>query len=130
MQFEPIDAWTEQLATAVMDAAFDVHRNLGPGLLESVYESCLAYEFGKRLIPFQAQLSLHVVYDNLRLDVGLRLDLLVDDRIIVELKAVEKLIPLHEAQLLTYLKLTNKRLDLLFNFNSVLLKDGFKRIVR
>jgi GxxExxY protein len=89
MQFEPIDARTEQLATAVMDAAFEVHRNLGPGLLESVYESCLAYELSKRRVPFQAQLSLPVVYDSLRLDAGLRLDLLVDDKIIVELKAVE-----------------------------------------
>jgi GxxExxY protein len=130
MSFAPIPERTERLATAVMDAAFEVHRNLGPGLLESVCESCVAYELTKRQIPLAAQLCLPVVYDNLRLDAGLRIDLLVDDLIIVELKAVEKLIPLHEAQLLTYLKLTDKRLGLLINFNSVLLKDGFKRIVR
>jgi len=129
MTFEPIPERTEQLATAVMDAAFEVHRRLGPGLLESVYEACLRYELGKRRIPFQSQVSLPVVYDGVRLDAGLRLDLLVDDLIIVELKSVEKIIPLHEAQLLTYLKLTAKRLGLLFNFNSDLLKHGFKRIV-
>lgn len=129
MAFEPIDDRTEQLVTAVMDAAFEVHRQLGPGLLESVYETCLRYELTKRQVPFQSQLILPITYDNVQLDADLRIDFLVDDRIIVELKAVEKLIPIHEAQLLTYLKLTDKRLGVLLNFNSKLLKDGFKRIV-
>jgi GxxExxY protein len=127
--FEPVPVETEKIASAVMDAAFRVHRALGPGLLESVYETCLCHELRKAGIPFQHQLHLPIVYDGLRLDAGLRLDLLVDESLIVELKAVECLLPLHEAQLLTYLKLTNKRLGLLFNFNTTLLKDGFKRIV-
>lgn len=129
MSFDPIPERTEKLATAVMDAAFNVHRTLGPGLLESVYEVCMCHELAKRQIPFQSQISLPIRYDNVRLDAGLRLDLLADDQLIVELKAVEKLIPLYEAQLLTYLKLTGKRLGLLINFNTTLLKDGIKRVV-
>jgi GxxExxY protein len=113
----------------VLDAAFEVHRRLGPGLLESVYEVCLCHELAKRRISFQSQVSLPVLYDSIRLDAGLRLDLLVEDQLVVELKAVEKLIPLHEAQLLTYLKLSGKRLGLLLNFNTALLKDGVKRVV-
>ena len=127
--FEPIPAETEQAAAKVMDAAFSVHRWLGPGLLEAVYEVCLCHELAKLQIPFQRQLELPVVYDGIRLDAGLRLDLLVADSVIVELKAVDKMNPLYEAQLLTYLKLTGKRLGLLINFNVALLKDGLKRIV-
>ncbi len=112
-----------------MDAAFRVHRTLGPGLLESVYEVCLCHELRKAEMPFQRQHGLPVFYDGLRLDTGLRLDLLVDDCVVVELKAIESIMPIHDAQLLTYLKLANKRLGLLFNFNVSLLKDGFKRIV-
>ena len=112
-----------------MDAAFKVHRTLGPGLLESVYEVCLCHELAKQKIAFQKQLSLPIVYDGVRLDAGLRLDLLVADVVIVELKAVEKMNPLYEAQLLTYLKLTGKRVGLLMNFNASVLKDGFKRLV-
>ena len=112
-----------------MDAAFKVHRALGPGLIEAVYEVCLCRELAMLEMPFQRQLELPVVYEGIRLDAGLRLDLLVDDSVIVELKAVEKMIPLHEAQVLTYLKLTGKRLGLLINFNVPVLKDGFKRIV-
>lgn len=127
--FEPIPAETERVVTQVMDAAFKVHRALGPGLLESVYEICLCHELAKQNIPFQRQLSLPVVYDGIRLDAGLRLDLLVQDVVIVELKAVEKMNSLYEAQLLTYLKLTGKRIGLLINFNTPVLKDGFKRLV-
>lgn len=127
--FEPIPAETERVVTQVMDGAFKVHRALGPGLLESVYEICLCHELAKQNISFQRQLSLPVVYDNVRLDAGLRLDLLVQDVVIVELKAVEKMNPLYEAQLLTYLKLTGKRIGLLINFNTAVLKDGFKRLV-
>jgi GxxExxY protein len=127
--FEPIAAETERGATQVMDAAFKVHRALGPGLLESVYEICLCHELSKQDIPFARQLSLPVVYDSIRLDAGLRLDLLVADVVIVELKAVETISPLYEAQLLTYLKLSGKRLGLLINFNAPMLKDGFRRLV-
>jgi len=127
--YEPISQEIEQIVTKVMDAAFKVHRALGPGLLESVYEVCLCHELSKQSISFQKQLSLPVFYDGVRLDAGLRLDLLVEDALIVELKAVEKMIPLYEAQLLTYLKLTDKRLGLLINFNVPVLKNGFKRLV-
>ena len=127
--FAPIPEATEQIATAVLDAAFQVHRELGPGLLESVYEACMRLELTQRRIPFQSQLALPVVYSGVRLEAGLRLDLLVADSVIVELKAVEKLNPLYEAQLLTYLKLSGHRLGLLINFNVPLLKDGIKRVV-
>lgn len=127
--FDPIPPETEQVATKVMDAAFKVHRTLGPGLLEAVYESCVCYELSRLQIPFQRQLTLPVVYEGIRLDAGLRLDLLVADSVIVELKAVERMTALHEAQMLTYLKLTGRRLGLLINFNVPALKDGLKRMV-
>ena len=127
--FEPIAAETERVATQVMDAAFKVRGALGPGLLESVYEICLCHELARQNVPFERQLSLPVVYEGTRLDAGLRLDLLVADAVIVELKAVERMSPLYEAQLLTYLKLSGKRLGLLINFNAPVLKDGFKRLV-
>lgn len=112
-----------------MDAAFKVHRALGPGLLESVYEICLCHELAKQNVPFEKQVSLPVIYEGIRLDAGLRLDLLVAGQVIVELKVVEKMIPLYDAQLLTYLKLSGKRLGLLINFNSPVLKDGLKRLI-
>ena len=127
--FKPIPAETEAVAARILDAAFQVHRTLGPGLLESVYETCVCHELTKAGIEFRRQLVLPIVYDGIRLDAGLRLDLLVADSVIVELKAIELLLPIHEAQGLTYLKLTNKRLGLLLNFNVKLLKDGLKRIV-
>jgi GxxExxY protein len=126
---EQIPEQTERIAKATLDAAFAVHKALGPGLLESVYEVCLCHELSRRGIPFRSQVSLPVVYEGVRLDAGLRLDLLVEESVIVELKAVEKHNPLFDAQLLTYLKLTGHRLGLLLNFNVVLLKDGIKRIV-
>jgi GxxExxY protein len=127
--FAPIPAVAEQAAKAVVDAAYRVHSALGPGLLEAVYEVCLCHELRKQEIPFQSQLVLPVFYDGIMLDAGLRLDLLLDDCLVVELKAVEKTLPIHEAQLLTYLKLTDKRLGLLINFNVPLIKDGIKRMV-
>lgn len=126
---EPIPHETERLARIVVDCAFRVHSNLGPGLLESVYEVCLAHEMHKAELPFEKQVSLPVVYDHIRLDAGLRLDFLVGRAVIVELKAVESLLPIHQAQLLTYLKLTGHRLGLLINFNVPLIKDGIRRIV-
>lgn len=128
-QFDPIPDRTEEVIRKTMDAAFAVHRTLGPGLLESVYEICLCHELSKRGISFQHQVSVPVVYDAMRLEAGLRLDVVVEECVIVEIKAVEKLIPLFEAQLLTYLKLTGCRVGLLVNFNVPLLKDGLQRIV-
>ncbi len=126
---KPIPEKAEYAAKEIVDAAFQVHKELGPGLLESVYESCLAYELEKRNLKIKRQVLLPVVYKDIHLDAGLRLDILVENCVIIELKAVEKILPIHEAQLLTYLKLTKKRLGLLINFNVPLIKDGIKRKV-
>ena len=112
---------------SIVDSAYRVHSVLGPGLLESVYEVCLLHELEKRGLRAEKQV-LPVVYDNLHLDAGLRLDLVVENRVVVELKAVEMLLPVHKAQVLTYLKLSGHRLGLLVNFNSALIKDGIQRI--
>lgn len=127
--FDPIPAETEQIATAIVDSAYLVHRTLGPGLLESVYEACLAHEISLRAIPIRSQVSLPVQYKDLRLESALRLDLLVADKVIVELKAVERMLPLYESQLLTYLKLSGLRLGLLINFDVPAIKTGIRRIV-
>ncbi len=127
---EPIPPHVEELAKHVVDAALAVHRALGPGLLESVYETCLAYELTKRKVPFLRQVVVPIVYDGNLLDADLRIDLLVGDCLILELKAVERDNPLYLAQLLTYLKLTGHRLGLLINFNVPLIKDGIRRVVR
>ena len=111
-----------------MDAAFAVHSKLGPGLLESVYEVCLVHELKKRGLVVERQIPLPIEYDGIRLDAGLRLDLLVESCVIVELKAVESLLPVHKAQILTYLKLTGHRLGILINFHVSLIRDGIKRI--
>jgi GxxExxY protein len=126
---EPIPIDIEDIGAKLLDAAFDVHRNLGPGLLESVYEACVCHELTKRGVPFIRQASLPIHYDGVLIEAGLRLDMVVADLVIAEFKAVESLLPVHEAQLLTYLKLTNKRLGFLINFNVPLLKQGIKRIV-
>lgn len=120
----------EELARQIVDAAFRVHYALGPGLLESAYEMCLCREFQMREINFQRQVSMPVVYEGLRLESGYQLDLLVGGEVIVELKAVEELLPVHKAQLLTYLKLTQKQLGLLINFNVPKIKDGIHRFIR
>jgi GxxExxY protein len=120
---------TERIVTLIMDAAFKIHRTLGPGLLESVYEECMVHELARMGLKLHRQLELPIHYDGLLLKAKLRIDLIVEDAIIVELKAVEKNNPLHQAQLLTYLKLTNKRIGLLINFNTEYLKTGFKRII-
>jgi len=126
-QCEAIAPETDRLASASVDSAYKVHSTLGPGLMESVYEACLCHELSKRGLPFQRQVAFPVVYDTIRLDAGLRLDLLVAKSIIVELKAVEIMHPVFEAQLLSYLKLTGTRLGLLINFNVI--KQGIKRII-
>ena len=125
---EPIAKETDKIASKIVDAAFAVHTTLGPGLLESVYEVCMLHELQKRGLKAERQVLLPVVYDGLRLDSGLRLDLVVENRVVVELKAVDTLLPVHKAQMLTYLKLSGHRLGLLVNFNSVLIKDGIHRI--
>ncbi len=118
-----------KLSQRIIGAAIEVHRHLGPGLLESAYEECLAYEFLQREIPFERQKPLPVIYKEVRLDAGFRADFFVGGLVIVELKAVDKLARVHEAQVLTYLKLTHCKLGLLINFNVPLLKDGIRRLV-
>jgi GxxExxY protein len=128
-EFEVVPREIEKLAAEVVDAAFRVHKTLGPGLLESVYEVSLAYELRKRGLKLETQVELPVMYESVRLETGFRLDMLVEEQIIVELKAVETMHPLYEAQLLTYLKLTGKRLGLLINFNVPPIRDGIRRII-
>jgi len=113
----------------IIDAAMKVHSFLGPGLLEGAYEACLRYELTRRGLGVKSQLLLPVEYDGTLVDAGYRLDLLVEDLVIVELKAVERLASIHEAQLLTYLKLSRKKVGMLLNFNVVQMKDGIKRMV-
>lgn len=125
---EPIPVAVERVAKQVVDAAFTVHSALGAGLLESVYEVCLAHELTKRGLNTERQLALPVVYDNVHLEAGFRLDLVVERCVVVELKAVNILLPVHTAQLLTYLKLSKYRLGFLINFNVPLIKDGIKRL--
>jgi GxxExxY protein len=117
------------LSKEIIGAAIEVHRQLGPGLLESAYEECLAYELSQRDIPFERQKPVPVSYKDVQLDCGFRLDLLVGGLVVVELKAVDKLVPIHQAQMLTYLKLTGCKLGLLLNFNVLKLRDGIKRVV-
>ena len=113
----------------IIKAALKVHSALGPGLLESAYEGCLLHELYKAGLHAQAQVALPVVYDNIKLDLGYRLDLVVEDLVIVEVKSVGALTPVHQAQLLSYLKLSGKSLGLLINFNVAHLKEGIKRMV-
>jgi GxxExxY protein len=127
--FPPVADEIEQTAKMVIDAAFRVHTKLGAGLLESVYETCLAHELGKVGALVETQLPLPIVYDNIRLDGGFRLDMLVNKHLIVEIKAADLLTGVHRAQLLTYLKLTNLRLGLLINFNVEHLHNGIRRII-
>ena len=119
----------DPLSQKVIGLAIEVHRGLGPGLLESAYEACLCYELKIKDISFRRQVPLPVVYKSIKLDCGYRMDIVVDNKLIVELKTVEKLLPVHEAQLLTYLKLSGLRTGLLMNFNTPVLKDGIRRLV-
>ncbi|MEM9079355.1 MAG: GxxExxY protein [Verrucomicrobiota bacterium] len=117
-----------QIGTEIIDAAIAVHRELGPGLLESAYESCLAFELTKRGLTVERQKEQPILYQTHLVETGYRLDLLVENEVIVELKSVDSLQPIHQAQLITYLKLANKKLGYLLNFNVRLLKNGIKRI--
>ncbi len=128
-QREEISDELNELSRHVVDAVFQVHKALGPGLLESVYETCLCHELKKRNISFQSQVVLPVVYDGMEIETGLRIDLWIDKKLIVELKAVKVLNEVHQAQLMTYMKLTGTRLGLLVNFNVPAIKQGIKRII-
>ena len=119
----------DHLTERIIGFAIEVHHQLGPGLLESAYEECLCYELQQSGLTFRRQVPLPVVYKAVRLDCGYRIDVVVEERVILELKTVERLIPVHEAQLLTYLKLSGMRIGLLLNFNSPVLKDGMRRMV-
>ena len=118
---------SEKLTEAVIGAAIEVHRKLGPGLLESAYEACLAYEFTRRGLRFRRQVELPVLYGDVRIDCGYRLDFVVDETVVVELKAIDKITAVHEAQLLTYLRLSGLAVGLLINFNVTQLKHGIVR---
>lgn len=113
----------------IVDAAMKVHSVVGPGLLESAYEGCLIHELRKRGLRIAYQLALPIIYDGVTIDVGYRIDLLVEGCVIIELKAVDRLLPIHEAQLLTYLKLNGSKVGLLLNFNVQHMRDGIKRMV-
>lgn len=119
-----------QLSNKIVGAAIEVHRTLGPGLLESTYEECLCHELALNEIPFERQALLPVVYKENLLDCGYRVDVIVDRKVILELKSVAEIQPIHKAQLLTYLKLSGLKLGLLLNFNVVLMKDGINRFVK
>ncbi len=120
----------EEIAKTIVQAAFTVHKTLGPGLLERVYEPCFCHELQKHGLTFQQQLKIPIVYDNLSFPDAFRIDVLVEDLVLCELKAVDNDHPVFLAQLLTYLKLTNKQLGFIINFNVPLIKDGIQRVVR
>ena len=119
----------DQVTRQIIGAAIEVHKAIGPGLLESAYQACLAFEVRQRGLKVEEQVPLPVLYKEVKLDCGYRLDLLVEDSVIVEIKAVEQLCPIHDAQLLSYLRMAHKHVGLLINFHNRVLKDGLKRIV-
>jgi GxxExxY protein len=127
--FEPIPKDLNELSRMVVDCAFKVHKALGPGLLESTYRQCLVHELNKQQLRVQTEVGLPIRYDGVLLESGYRVDILVNDAIVIELKSIDGLLAIHHAQLLSYLKHSGKRLGLLINFNSVLLKDGIRRVV-
>ena len=118
-----------EVAKIIVDAAYHVHKRLGPGLLESVYEVILAHELRRRRLRVERQVPVAIVFDGIRFDEGFRADLIVQDKVIVELKSVENVVPVHKKQLLTYLRLADKRLGLLINFGAELIRDGISRVV-
>jgi len=128
-EFNPISGELEYIGKQIVDAAYTVHKNLGPGLLEKVYEICFCYELEKRGLKYQRQIDIPIVYENLTFNEGLRLDVLVEEKVICELKAIETVNPVWEAQVLSHLKLLNKRLGYLINFNVINIGSGIKRFV-
>ena len=127
--YRPVSKREDEVASMIVDAALAVHKKLGPGLLEKVYEVCLCHELRKRGLKCEQQVAVPIKYDGIEFDEGLVLDLLVEDMVVVELKAVETVNPVWQAQLLSHLKMTGKRLGLLINFNMPLIKNGIKRMV-
>lgn len=118
-----------EVATQIVDVAFKIHTAYGPGLLESVYETIMAYELGKRGLRVQRQQPIPVIHETVRMEIGFRADLIVESKVVVEIKSIETIAPVHKKQLLTYLRLTDKRLGLLINFNVDLIKNGIARVV-
>ncbi|MCB1651732.1 MAG: GxxExxY protein [Alphaproteobacteria bacterium] len=125
--FEEISNDLDMLGKQIVDCAFQVHNTMGPGLTENIYEACFICELKDRDINFESQKALSLSYKHHQLDLNYRLDLLIENKVVVELKAVDRLLPVHEAQLINYLKITNNRLGYLINFNVPLIKDGIKR---
>jgi GxxExxY protein len=128
-KYAPVSEEEERIGKAIVEAAYAVHKTLGPGLLENIYETCFCHELGKRGLSYQRQVALPIVYDGISLDEGLRLDVLVEGMVICELKTGETMHPVWMAQLLSQLKLSGKRLGFLINFNVPLIKQGIKRVV-
>lgn len=128
-EYLPLNEREHWLAEQIVDIAVSIHKALGPGLLESIYEKCFCYELMKREIPFLKQQHIPIIYDELKIEDALRIDILVDNLIIIELKAQENSHPVWNAQLLSYLKLTNKRLGYILNFHVPLMKNGIKRMI-
>jgi len=128
-RFTPIPVETEKIGKIIVNAAFEVHKNLGPGLLEKVYEVCFCHELTKAGLEFQRQVDIPIVYDDLKFNEGLRLDVLVENSVICELKALENVNPVWEAQILSHLKLTGLRLGYLINFNVPTMKEGIRRFI-
>ncbi len=126
---DPATKWLNEVTGSILDAAIAIHKSLGPGLLESVYIHVLAHELRKRGLRVELEVPIPVVWDNVQMEVGFRADLLVEGEVIVELKSVEKTVPVHKKQLVTYLRLADRRVGLLINFGEVLLKDGVTRLV-
>jgi GxxExxY protein len=126
MEHKLLSEREESIAKEIVDAAFRVHKNLGPGLLEKIYEVCFCHELAKKNLNTKRQIEIPIMYDGLKFDEGLRLDVLVEDLVICELKAVDEINPVWEAQILSHLKLTGKRLGFLINFNIPLIKNGIK----
>jgi len=118
-----------ELAKIIVNSSYKIHTTLGPGLLESVYEEILAYELQKELLNIKRQQGIPVIYDDIKLDLGFRADIIVENKVIIEIKSVETIASVHQKQLLTYLKITGLKLGLLINFNEALIKDGIQRIV-
>jgi GxxExxY protein len=129
MEFKILSKREESIAEKIVDAAFTVHKLLGPGLLERVYEVCFCHELSKRKLKYQRQVDLPITYDGMIFDEGLRLDVLVEELIICELKAVDEMNPVWKAQILSHLRLAGKRLGFLINFNVPLIKNGINRII-
>jgi GxxExxY protein len=129
MYIEPIDPSVNEITAKIVDAAYQVHSNLGPGLLEAVYQKCMIIELTNSALHVQKEVNVPLLYKGQDIDAHLRIDLLVENNVIVEIKSVDHLLPVHEAQLLSYLKLYNKRVSLLINFNVPIIKRGIKRFV-